>query len=394
MNDEEIDGLALPVLQEFVRIDSTNPGGREADVADRILDLLSRHGAHVDDAQLERIEHGAGRSSMAITLPGRDESRVVGLAGHMDTVPTGDATAWSHGPLSADLTGTTVWGRGSTDMKGGDTAMLLTYLSYATRGERPPVTLRLYFTSDEESLGTGARSLESAGAFDDLSFLFVCEPTACRPGTCEKGCVWVSLEVTGQSSHASMPERGTNALELGFSCAMSAKHEIERMAEAHPLLGANTSTITLANGGTKTNMVPASARITADTRLVPATSVNAAEEAFRQAARRAEETHPGLAVRVSAENGREALEVPSDHTTVLLAQEACSVHGASPEPAGVLFYTDGSLVIPHHKGLPFLILGPGDPTQCHRTDEHADWREVSRAWRIYRTWIDGCTKVL
>lgn len=387
---DALDELALPVLRRLVRIDSQNPGGSEAAVADEVLSALAELGSPVPDACVMRVDHAPGRSSLVVTLPG-DGPRV-GLAGHMDTVPAGDASAWAHQPLSAHVEGTTVWGRGTTDMKGGDTAMLLAYLSYARTGRRPPCTLRLYLTADEEGLGMGASALEGMGAFDDLDFLFVCEPTDLRPGTCEKGCLWARIKARGASSHASMPQLGANALEGGLARVLAAKRAVESLAGAHPLLGTNTCTLTLAQGGTKANMVPDAASFTLDARLVPQSGTVRAQRAIREALLR--DASGGVSVDVSFENCREPLQADEGHPATRLAQACCECAGASSEPAGVRFYTDASLVVPRHPGLPFLVLGPGDPAQCHVTDEHADVVEVMRAWHVLRSWLDRCAGVL
>ncbi len=46
------------------------------------------------------------------------------FAGHVDVVPPGDVTQWTHDPFSAHQDGDTIYGRGTTDMKGGIAAFV------------------------------------------------------------------------------------------------------------------------------------------------------------------------------------------------------------------------------------------------------------------------------
>ena len=387
------DGAARRVLAELVQVDSINPGGREEDVGNKALELLGEMGCNVPSSDITWIRHSEGRASLVITLPGeRDEW--VGLAGHIDTVPTGDPEALRWPPLSAHVEGTQMWGRGTVDMKGGVAAMLLLYASYSREGRRPPVGMKLILTSDEESGGIGARALDSAGAFDDLSFLFICEPTSCAPGTSEKGCLWATIDARGVSSHASMPDRGVNALRFGFLACERMGEKVTALAPPHPLLGGGTCTITRASGGEKANVVPESARFVLDIRFPPGISSSEVASALQMTARELVEETNGLHLSVTCENCREAIETDKTSQAVRAAMSACECEGASNEPVGVLFYTDGSIIIPSHPNLPFIVLGPGDPAQCHRTDEHTELPEVLRALRIYRKWMDGADEAL
>ena len=47
------------------------------------------------------------------------------LNGHIDVVPEGDANQWDHHPYSGEKIGNRIYGRGTTDMKGGNVALML-----------------------------------------------------------------------------------------------------------------------------------------------------------------------------------------------------------------------------------------------------------------------------
>ncbi len=47
------------------------------------------------------------------------------LNGHIDVVPEGDVNQWEHHPYSGEKIGNRIYGRGTTDMKGGNVALML-----------------------------------------------------------------------------------------------------------------------------------------------------------------------------------------------------------------------------------------------------------------------------
>ena len=47
------------------------------------------------------------------------------LNGHIDVVPEGDVDDWEHDPYSGHVDEGRLYGRGSTDMKGGTVSLLL-----------------------------------------------------------------------------------------------------------------------------------------------------------------------------------------------------------------------------------------------------------------------------
>ena len=71
----------------------------------------------------------------------------------------------------------------------------------------------MVFTADEESGGLGVRTLRDKGLLQDLSKVFITEPSDEEIGICEKGTLWLNVSIKGKSAHGSKPQLGINAIE-------------------------------------------------------------------------------------------------------------------------------------------------------------------------------------
>jgi len=56
-----------------------------------------------------------GRPNLLAVLPGKDTSRTLWFIGHLDTVPAGDPSLWSHDPFEAHVEDGKIYGRGAED---------------------------------------------------------------------------------------------------------------------------------------------------------------------------------------------------------------------------------------------------------------------------------------
>jgi succinyl-diaminopimelate desuccinylase len=56
---------------------------------------------------------------------------------------------------------------------------------------------------------------------------------------------------------------------------------------------------------------------------------------------------------------------------------------AGPEPVGLPYFTDGSVLQPAYGGCPTVILGPGEAGQAHQTDEFCEVAKIEQAAALY-----------
>jgi acetylornithine deacetylase/succinyl-diaminopimelate desuccinylase-like protein len=143
---------AIRTIQDYVRINTSNPPGDVLKAADFLTAILQREGIPV-----KRYDSGPGRSIVVARLKGTGTAKPLLLLHHMDVVPT-DASRWRHDPFAAEIADGKIWGRGAIDMKGLGVVQLIAFLSL--KREKVPLARDVIMMAvpDEETGGTlGAR---------------------------------------------------------------------------------------------------------------------------------------------------------------------------------------------------------------------------------------------
>ena len=102
---------ALDVLRAYLRIDTSNPPGREAPAARYLAGLLEAEGIPT-----EEIEIAPERVALVARLAGDGSRRPLMLANHTDVVPA-QAEFWSADPFGGEVRDGRIYGRGAIDMK-------------------------------------------------------------------------------------------------------------------------------------------------------------------------------------------------------------------------------------------------------------------------------------
>ena len=143
--------LALRWMQEYLRIDTTNPPGHE-------MRAVSFYKKIFDEEGIENrvFEYTPGRGDLWARLPhvtGAAKKPII-LLNHMDVV-TSNAAHWRVPPFSGEIKDGWLWGRGAQDMKDEGLAQLVVMVML--KREKVPLDRDVIFlaVSDEEADGTG-----------------------------------------------------------------------------------------------------------------------------------------------------------------------------------------------------------------------------------------------
>lgn len=359
----------IRLTQKLISVNTINPPGNEAIAAKICGDLLSGNGFHVDYVGYgeNRLHLVAWKGLTAGTSP-------VVLTGHFDTVPLG-AVPWTTGPFEGQIRDGKIYGRGSSDMKGGVAAMVTASIRAFEQG-KPLGGVMLLLTAGEETGCQGAKHLTENYRFPaKASGIIVGEPTANIPATGHKGGLYLRLTTSGITAHSSMPHLGDNAIYKAAHAILKAER-FRFYEKKDPLLGLPTLNVGKMEGGINLNSVPDHAEFTIDMRTTSRSNH----------ARLLERLKKKLGSGVAIEKLVDLQAVSSDEADpfVQMVYAACAIQpGTVGFPKSLPYLTDGAVLQPAFKGVPTLILGPGLPQMAHQTDEYCLTDDILKAVEIY-----------
>jgi succinyl-diaminopimelate desuccinylase len=369
----------LVLAQDLIRLDTRNPGSVEHPAAELVAERLRAAGCTV-----ELHAFGEGRTSV-VARCGDASGPVLGLTGHLDTVPLGQAE-WSVEPHGAEVRDGLLYGRGATDMKAGIAAIVIAVEQHLA-ASAVPAALEIVLTAGEETGCEGAIALVDAGLLSPrLAGLLVAEPTENTAVVAHKGVLWLEVLARGRSAHGSMPELGDNAA-YRLAAAALALRDRPTSSLRHPMLGAPSLSVGTMRAGSNTNSVPDRAEATVDLRTLPGQSH--AEE-LADVRRLLQEIADAPLIEVSPILDLPGIDTsPSDPFVTSVLAAIAGVTGAQQAPGAATYFTDASVLTPRYGDVPTVVCGPGDPAQAHQTDEHCRIDRIIESLAIFRRVIDG-----
>ncbi len=329
---QEYSDLALTWMQEYLRIDTTNPPGHEMRAVEFYKKILDEEGI-----ENRSFEYSPGRGDLWARLPHTtsEAKRPLILLNHTDVV-TSDAAHWKLPPFSGEIKDGWLWGRGAQDMKDEGLAQLVVMVML--KRERVELARDVIFlaVADEEADGTGTdwfinhqRDLLENAEFlineggenllEDGKVKYVGVDVG------EKTTFWLHVVAHGRPGHASRPNpesapnRLVRALDriLAYHTPLKVlpvvdeflremapyepperarvyrnirksiedkkfQQEVEK-DEALNYLLRDTITLTMMGGSEQTNVIPPEAWANLDVRILPGGDPNALLAEIRQA---------------------------------------------------------------------------------------------------------------
>lgn len=359
----------IELARTLVRANTVNPPGGELVLAELLGARLEAAGMEV---RLQEI--GLGRANVVARSMSRERRPALCFTGHLDVVPVGGA-AWSHDPFGAEVDGDRLYGRGSSDMKGGVAAIVAAVERLASVLAGAEASVEVVLTAGEETGCDGARALAGSSLLRDVGAMVVAEPTGNQPRIAHKGVLWVRAETTGLLAHGSTPELGRNAI-YPLAEAVGRLEGIDFGVAEHPLLGGPTLNLGTFHGGGNVNSVPDRAVAEIDVRAVPGLGEDAVLAALRD--------RMGPAVDISPILSVPAVETdPADPWVADVFDVLEPLLGSRPTPAGIDPFTDAAFLTPAYGGPPTIVCGPGESDQAHRTDEWCSIARIEQAVEAY-----------
>ena len=204
---------SIKVLQELIRIDTTNPPGNEVEAANWIRDYLSKEGI-----ESKVVESAEGRGNLTSTLKGTDSNAPsLMILSHLDVVPSQDLDRWKVPPFSGEFKDNFIWGRGALDCKGTTVPQLMTYIKLHRDGFKPKGDIVFAATADEEAgghygpgwlLDNNIEGFKADNVITEGGGQLIPLPTK-NPSyiiqVAEKGIFWTKITTNGAAGHGSTP---------------------------------------------------------------------------------------------------------------------------------------------------------------------------------------------
>jgi len=143
--------LSVTWMQQYLRIDTTNPPGSEMKAVEFYKKILDQEGI-----ENRAFEYAPGRGDLWARLPhtSSEGKRPIILLNHMDVV-TSDASHWRVPPFSGEIKDGYVWGRGAQDMKDEGLAQLVVMVMLKRENIALDRDVIFLAVSDEEADGSG-----------------------------------------------------------------------------------------------------------------------------------------------------------------------------------------------------------------------------------------------
>ena len=311
--------MAVELMQQYVRINTSNPPGNEIEAARFFKKIFDQYGI-----ENEIFEYKPGRANIIARLKGNGSKRPIVLLSHTDVV-TAEPTAWEVDPFSGVIKNGSIYGRGALDMKGEGLFHLMTMILLKQEAASLSRDVIFLGTADEEVDDEGSLWMiaNKAHLFKDAEYLLTEGGDNLLEGgsvkivgvdVAEKAPFWLRLTATGTPGHGSrpVPDSASNRLiramnrildwETPIKLLPAVEQFFKDVAPLQPepwrsqfakireslkdpafakslasqreynFLVRNTISITMLSGSKQTNVIPNTATCNLDVRLLPGES--------------------------------------------------------------------------------------------------------------------------
>jgi succinyl-diaminopimelate desuccinylase len=324
-----------------------------------------------------RIDNWQGNRANVVAKV-KSSGRRPGLlfACHIDVVGPGEA-AWKYPPFSATEVNGKIYGRGSSDMKGGTAAIVTAIREIVDSSVKLNGDIIFLAAAGEETDSCEAkRFVQNCGDIGSLAGIVIPEPTNFDIVTNHRGLFWVEFGTIGKCAHGSAPQLGINAISL----MKDLLDELEIYKHKHLTTGCSVSINTIA-GGKAINVVPDECTVGVDIRTTVEQTHAGLIGDFETILKKLKKQKPPFEGKIKVVRDVAALNTDNNCHFV---KEFCSCVGIN-ETKTVGFCTDGPVFEPLKS--PVVIFGPGNPEFCHRADEYIEIADVKKAVEYYKNII-------
>ena len=438
--DAPVDKTAA-LLADLIRVDTSNPPGREGAIAELLVPRFQVLGFEVDIISTPE----PGKAHFLARLRGDQSKRPVLLAAHADVVGV-EREKWTLDPFGGVIKDGYVFGRGAIDFKGGMAVFARAAMMLAEN--KVPLARDVIFLAEADEEGG---RYNTSWLAQDYWPKIDCEFSLNEGGwiikgqdgrvqyvsisTADKSSIAILVTARGTSTHSSMPRPDSAIFTLARALAKLADYETgvqlipstrqffltlakttsppmseyfrnltsddpelvrqaDRQISKNPLLHAimrNTIAPVLLNAGFRGNVIPGAAEATINVRIIPGTDPNDIVGEFRRVI-----GEPHVEVRLATPSvGSSTAQLSSESTELYRALEKqARLQFAGAEVTPYLFQAGTDAGAWRSRGVPVYgiypyAIGAEDLTRMHGNDERVSVQSLQQGTEmIYRTLVE------
>lgn len=315
------------------------------------------------------------------------------LDAHIDTVIVDDYSKWTKNPFGGDIEDGKIYGRGTSDMKGALSAMIVAGAYFIEHRDFPGEVYIAGVVHEECFEGIAARSISK---YIKPDYVVIGEASELNIKCGQRGRAEIVLETFGKPAHSANPEKGINAV---YAAAKLINAIQEIPCNTHEILGKGILELTDIKSSPYpgASVVPDYCKITYDRRLLVGETQDEVLDPLKEKIKENSDKYSTIQAHVHFAEGKEKCHTGNviegvrffpawlydkDADFVQAADKALKVIGMNPEITQYSFCTNGS----HYageEGIKTLGFGPSKENLAHTIDEYIEIGELTGAYEGY-----------
>jgi len=370
INQKEV----ISLTKKLIEIPSVN--GNENEIGNFLYDYLKKHGFSVSKEYVENC-----RPNILVRYKKGEKGKTILLNGHIDTVSAGDSDRWFNNPFSATEDDSYIYGLGSADMKSGLAAHICAMEAFME--SNIPFNGEIIFSGvvDEENTQKGTKDLLNKGILADYSI--VSEPSDLKVVTTCKGDMDIGIYIKGKAAHASVPEKGLNAIYLASKIVLELEKYSNDLKKTnnHPLLGNPTLVVGKIRGGEGPSIVAGSCDLRLDRRLLPNDDIDRVTSEIKKVVDNVSKKYPKFTTETKLLYAVPAMECDIKSPLVrYLQKNVKELYKGDSSIQGWKATSDGNIL--SLAGIDTVVFGPGKIEVAHQANEKVEKKQLVLATKI------------
>lgn len=339
-------------------------------------------------------------------IKGKRPGNKVLFDAHIDTVPAEDSEKWSHDPFGAVIEDGRIYGRGTSDMKGSLSAMIIAAKYFAKDNNKDfPGEIYISGVVHEECFeGVASRNISE---YVKPDYVVIGEASHLNLKIGQRGRAEVVVETFGVPAHSANPEKGVNAV---YSMAEIINKLQEIPYEEDEFLGKGILELTDIKSSPYpgASVVPSYCKATYDRRLLVGETKESVLKPIVELIEELRKNKPNVDYKVSYARGKEKCHTGAfiegerffpawcyDENEVFVKNtyEKLKSIGIMPKITNYSFCTNGS----HYAGeagIKTIGFGPSKENIAHTIDEYIEIEQLEKACKGYYVIMDSLLELI